>query len=320
MWNPWLDNPLLKTSWLQPDYWMQETGALPLEQVQQRWQLPDSRYLEIDGMQVHYRDSADQQDSDKPVLLLLHGLFASLHTWMPWTERLVDDFRVISLDLPNFGLTGPHPKGMVKHLYSDFLAQFINQLNLSHCHVAGNSLGGWMAWEFAARYPQHVDKLVLVDSAGFFFVPPTFMLNLSMPGGGWLYSRSRIDPAVIGELLEQVFHNPELVTQEQKSRYYDMMMREGNRVAAARVMRFIRDQMGFDTTLLDMVTQPTLILWGQDDPWMPVDHAEQFQQKLPHSQLLLYPECGHLPMEENPDVSADDCRRFLLSEAQVSKP
>jgi len=302
MLNPWSFNPFASFDW------QQEVAAIAADDVRQRWQLSDSQFMNIDGMEVHYRDSG----GDKPSLLLLHGLFASLHTWQAWTDVLQQDFRVISLDLPNFGLTGPHPKGMVKHLYSDFLEQFITQLKLDSCYMAGNSLGGWMSWEFAARYPHRVDKLVLIDSAGFFFVPPAFMLNLSLPGGGWLYSRSHIDPSVPGELLKQVFYNPMLASDEQKQRYYDIMMREGNRVAAARVMRFIRDRMGFETSLLAMVSQPTLILWGENDPWMPLEHAHEFEQQIADSRLITYPRCGHLPMEECAEQSANDCRAFLL--------
>ncbi|WP_221797446.1 alpha/beta fold hydrolase [Oceanobacter mangrovi] len=304
MWNPWVFNPVSLMN-----NWQEEVDAVPAGLVRERWSLPDSQFINLDGMEVHYRDSGDE---NKPVLLLLHGLFASLHTWIPWTASLAEDFRVISLDLPNFGLTGPHPRGMVKHLYSDFLDGFITSLGIDHCHVAGNSLGGWMAWELAVRFPHRVDKLVLIDSAGFFFVPPTFMVNLSMPGGGWLYSRSRIARETISELLSDVFFHQDLVTDERVSLYYDMLMRSGNRVGAARVMRYIRDQMGFATNLLGNVTQPTLILWGDNDPWMPPQHGHDFARLITDSQLKIYPHCGHLPMEECAAQSANDCRDFLL--------
>ena len=96
-----------------------EVGAIPLEELQQRYQYPDSHYIKLQGMNVHYHDTNNTGQEDAPVLLLLHGIFASLHTWNAWTEALSPYFRVISIDNPNFGLTGSHPKGMNKNLYSD---------------------------------------------------------------------------------------------------------------------------------------------------------------------------------------------------------
>ena len=95
----------------------EERFAIPLEEIKQRHELPDSKYLELQGMKIHYRDVGQG-----PVLLLLHGMFSSLHTWNDWSDILSKRFRVICLDNPNYGLTGPHPKGVYKHMYSDFLS------------------------------------------------------------------------------------------------------------------------------------------------------------------------------------------------------
>jgi pimeloyl-ACP methyl ester carboxylesterase len=303
--NPWQFNPLAAALSIQ-NLLNQEAGTIATDELKSRYELPDSRYIEVQGMQVHYRDVGSG-----PVLLLLHGLFASLHTWQQWTDLLSDEFRVISLDLPNFGLTGPHPRGMYRHMYSDFLADFTTALDIPVCAVAGNSLGGWMAWEYAARFPQRVSQMILLDSAGFTFVPPPFMMGMSMPGGGWLYARTRIPKSQIDQMLESVFFNPALVSADTKQRYYDMFMGSGNRTAAARVMRYIRDNFGFETTLLASIRQPVLIQWGANDPWMPVSHASRFAQALAHSDVRIYEQCGHLVMEEQASLSARDCRHFL---------
>ena len=137
-----------------------EKYGIPLDEIKRRHTYADSKFIQVQGMDVHYRDVGEG-----PVLILLHGMFSSLHTWEEWIDTLKEDFRVIALDAPNYGLTGAHPKGMFKHIYSDFLNDFTDALGISECMLAGNSLGGWMSWEFAGRYPEKVKKVILIDDS-----------------------------------------------------------------------------------------------------------------------------------------------------------
>ncbi|MAD44724.1 MAG: alpha/beta hydrolase [Oceanospirillaceae bacterium] len=289
---------------------MTEAGAIPLQELRPGLEMPDSRYLSLQGMQVHYRDVGDPQ---APVLILLHGIFSSLHTWNDWTAILSQDFRVISLDSPNFGLTGPHPEGMKRHLYSDFLNAFTDALGIQQCYVAGNSLGGWMTWEFAARYPHKVLKAVLLDSAGYFFIPPSGLLFMGLPLGGWLTARVVPPSGAFNAMLRTTYADPGRLSDEVLNRYYRLWLRPGNRQAGARVLRFIRNRGGFNPRLIRQVKQPVLILWGKQDRWIPPAHTERFIQAMPQAEAILYDDCGHMPMEELPRESAADCRRFLLS-------
>jgi len=285
-----------------------EAGAMNLEQLRARLETPESRYIELQGMQVHYRDAGDPQ---APVLILLHGIFSSLHTWNGWTELLRRDFRVISIDAPNFGLTGPHPRGMFRHLYSDFLNDFTNALGIRRCSVAGNSLGGWMSWEFAARFPHKVDKLMLLDSAGFFFVPPLPLVSMAMPLGGWMASRVVPPRRAFYALIRSAYGRPQRLSQDTMERYYQLWLRPGNRRAGARVLRFVRNHGGFNAQLLAAVTQPVLIMWGRDDQWIPPAHAGYFARSLPQAETIMYDDCGHMPMEELAQQSAAAALTFL---------
>ena len=287
-----------------------ETGAIPLEELRSRLETPESRYIELQGMQVHYRDAGA---SDKPVLILLHGIFSSLHTWNEWTHLLQDDFRVISIDMPNFGLTGPHPRGMFKHIFSDFLDEFTDALNIERCYMAGNSLGGWMTWEFAARFPHKVEKLILIDSAGFFFVPPPGLIALGMPLAGWMASHIVLPRSVMYSSIRSTYANPARLDRETLNRYYELMLRPGNRAAGSAVLRYIRNRAGFDNSLLSQVQQPVLVMWGKNDSWIPPSHVMRFRQRLPQAEVMMVDDCGHLPMEEWPQKTADECRRFLLN-------
>ena len=295
------------------NYWQNFTGllqqehwGLSLEQIKQRHCLPDSRFIEVDGMQVHYRDVGEG-----PVLLCIHGIFSSLHNWLEWTDILSKEYRVISLDMPNFGITGPHPKGVKKHLYSDFLNQFTDALGIDQCFIAGNSLGGWMSYEFAYRYPEKVNKLILIDSAGFFFVPPLALMGMGIPFAGWSLTQTPLPRQLVHKLIEGTYAQPEKLTDTIKNRYFDMMRRPGNRAAGARIIAYIRNHIGFDTSYLGQIKQPTLVMWGKKDHWIPAAHAKKLEQLIPDCERIMYDDCGHLPMEELAQQSAQDARMFL---------
>ncbi|NRA24745.1 MAG: alpha/beta fold hydrolase, partial [Oleispira sp.] len=87
----------------------QDTRTIPLLELKERYQLIDSDFIHINGLEVHYRDNPCRKNPEAPVLLCLHGIFSSLHTWQKWVDQLNDHFRIITIDLPNFGLTGPFP-------------------------------------------------------------------------------------------------------------------------------------------------------------------------------------------------------------------
>jgi len=283
-----------------------ERWSLPLDTVEQRHCLPDSRFIHLDGMDVHYRDVGEG-----PVLLCIHGIFSSLHNWLEWSEQLSDRYRVISIDMPNFGITGPHPKGVKKHLYSDFLNTFTDALNIQECAIAGNSLGGWMSYEFANRYPDKVKQLILIDSAGFFFIPPLTLIGMGLPLTGWPMSQSPLPRQLVHTLVKGTYARPERLTDTILNRYFDLMRRPGNRLAGSRIVAYIRNHIGFDTSYLHTLKQPTLILWGKQDQWIPLAHAQKFADRIPNSECILYDDCGHLPMEELALETAADVRAFL---------
>lgn len=288
-----------------------EVGSIPLDELKRRHETAESKYLAIQGMQVHYRD-IPHNNPDSPVLIMLHGIFSSLHTWDDWSDILKQHFRVISIDSPNFGLTGAHPEGIRKYLYSDFLNEFTDALGLKQVMLAGNSLGGWMSWEFAARFPHKVSKVILLDSAGFFFIPPAVLLSMGLPLGGWLASRTVMPRKVLASVVRTTYADKSKPTKEALNCYYDMFVRPGNRQAAAAVLRYIRNKGGFNKSLLKNIQQPVLIMWGKGDAWIPPEHAELFKKAIPHAEVIMYDNCGHMPMEEIPEQSATDALNFLL--------
>ena len=135
---------------------------IPLETLQKKYELPESRYLSVNGTRIHYCDQGSG-----PVIIALHGIVDSLHTWDDWAEKMIPDYRIVRMDLPGFGLTGPAAgDDYSREMYINFLFSFMKALKIERCILVGNSLGGAIAWNFALQYPHMVDLLIMLDPAG----------------------------------------------------------------------------------------------------------------------------------------------------------
>lgn len=279
---------------------------LPLDQLEQDYGQPPSQFIEIDGMRVHYRDQGQG-----PAVVLLHGMFASLHTWQAWTDQLQDEYRVISLDMPGFGLTGPRPSKDYR-LSTDvaFLDEFLNELDVEMTYLGGNSLGGHVAWRYALEHPDRVRGLILVDSGGArteWSEPPLVIRALLMPG--LRQAAPLILPrAIVRSTLRDVYAVDSRITPEMVDRYHDLIRRPGNR--SAYIDRFDSyEPSRFDK--LRSLEIPTLLIWGAHDNWIPVEIGQRFDATLPRSKLVVVEGSGHAPMEEQPQVSLAPVRAFL---------
>ncbi|MEH0155257.1 ribonuclease E activity regulator RraA [Limibacter armeniacum] len=265
-------------------------------------------------MKVHYRD----EGKGFP-LVLLHGTFASLHTWDGWTELLKHRYRIIRLDLPGFGLTGPRPDRVYSvGTYVNFLKAFLDQIGIDKCYMAGSSLGGWITWEFAYRYPRIVRRMILIDAAGFNdkdSIPLAFKLfqNPILKGIPQLKSLAEIvnTPKKVTEIfLRNAYGDPSRISKKTIQRYHDMTSRKGNREAFLTIANANFDD---SSKHVKEIETPTLVLWGDHDRWIPIANAYKFNYSLINSQLIIYEGVGHIPMEEVPERSANDALHFLES-------
>ena len=271
----------------------------------QKYTNDDSRFLVIDGSLVHYR-----VEGKGDPLLLVHGAFSSLHTFDKWAKLLSNYYQIIRLDLPGFGLSDP----MKGHDYSikalvKFLNRFLDQLGIDECTIAGSSLGGWLAWEMALRVSTRLSKLVLISPAGFMEehnIPLPFqMARTPMIGKVMKYA---IKKSLLRKFLNQVFVDQKQVTDALVDRYYDLISREGNPEA---FLAMANGKQKRRSNKLKEISIPTLIMWGEDDSWLPVENGYWFQVCIPHSELIVYEGVGHIPMEEIPERTARDLRKFL---------
>ena len=282
------------------------TPDKPRDALEAKYAKPPSEFLHVAGLRMHVRDTGPKT---APVVILMHGLGSSLHTWEPWAQTLSLKMRVIRFDLPGFGLTGPDPTGD----YSDargitVLAGLMDALSVSHASLIGNSMGGKLAWQFAAAYPERVDELVLISPDGFAsrgfdygqqaevpmlakllpYTMPTWMLRMNLaPAYG---EKSRLTDDVV-------------------ARYRDLMLAPG--VRRALLARTAQVRLEPPEPLLRRIKAPTLLVWGERDALIPISNAQDYLKAIPDCRLVSFPDLGHVPQEEAPARSLLPVAAFL---------
>lgn len=279
---------------------------LPRAPLEAKYFAGASEYVEVAGVRAHVRDTGPR---DAPAVLMLHGMGSSLHTWEAWADDLSDRFRVVRLDLPGYGLTGPDPGGDYSmDRTMAVLTGLMDRLEIRRTAVVGNSMGGRFAWNLAARHPERVTRLVLVSPDGFampgfdYGAPPK--VPLVAQAMRWVLPRT-----VVRLSLEPAYADPERMPPGTLDRYYDLLRAPGVRQAIldqAAQLRLERPE-----PILATIHKPVLLLWGAEDAFIPAEHAQDYLAALPDARLVTLPGIGHLPQEEAPDASLPPVRAFL---------
>lgn len=287
-------------------------GEIPYATLESRYAAPSSHYLDLPNrLHVHYRDEGRR---DGPVLVLIHGFSASSADWDDWAERLGDTYRVIAPDLPGHGLTRA-PKGFqsgpdVQVATVDAVTE---RLGLKRFVIAGNSMGGGVAWRYTLSHPEKVAGLVLVDAGGW---PP-----VKRPGAGGAaifallnnpMARGLIKNLDVSGLAKQglqaAFVEKARVTPALVHRYVDFSRAPGHR-------DILLQRVGLTDYAtpqrLSVIAAPTLIMVGREDRLIPWTDGQRFAAAIAGSTLIVYPGVGHVPMQQVPDRSAADLRAWL---------
>jgi len=272
-----------------------------------------SRFMPLMGMNVHYRDEGNASDTSP--LILIHGTSSSLHTW----EKVVavlntpnyGNKRVITLDMPAFGLTGPNPENKYDYEnYNAVIDSLLLKLKVNHCMIGGNSLGGGIAWHFAVAHPNKVDKLILIDASGYpkknekgslgFKIAQIPVINNLL-----LYITPK---SLIQKSIEGVYFNKSLIEESTITRYHELLLCAGNRRAALSLFKhpFVQN-----TDLIKTIKTPTLILWGSADGLISVDNASLFNRDIKNSKVVILYNVGHVPNEEAPEKVANAINEFI---------
>ncbi len=288
-----------------------------LDRIARKYSRTTSRYLEAHGTRVHYCI-----EGEGPTLVLLHGVLASLHTWDGWVKTLARHYRVVRVDLPGFGLSSVLAND--EHYAPTFAVKLIDhfreELGLGRVHLAGNSLGGFLSWFYAAHYPQNVDRLILIDPIAYQqrLPPPLQLVTLPFVSDLARYVSPRF---IVEQNVRKVYGDSRLVTRDTVDRFYELLSRRLNRTAMIKTLRQIM-LYNKDPSIASHIRRiqcPTLLMWGDRDCWVPVSQVKLWKRDLPHAEVKIYPGIGHIPMEEIPDRTALDAHAFL-SVAQQQNP
>lgn len=286
------------------------------EEVDRKYATPQSHFVNVNGQNIHVRIMGRGEP-----ILLLHGSFSSLHTWESWQEELSPYFMTISFDFPGHGLTGPDELQRYSILdYSHLALTLAENLGLDKFHVAGNSMGGAVALQMASTRPDKVLSLNLIDASG---APLPSLRTLDKDKGkssdtGLIFKLTssplfsklllKCTPKFLFAMnMKEVYYDSEKITNDMIDRYYELMLRDGNRKATLDRLSIPR-KYDFD---FDVVKMPTLIMWGKEDKWIPLKQAYLIENAIPGSRLVVFDEAGHVPMEEIPTETVAEYLSFL---------
>ena len=284
-------------------------GTVPAEQLAD----PDSKFIEVNGLNVHYKTFGQGE----PVFILLHGFGASLFSWHEVTTPLAEYGTVIAYDRPAFGLTERPMEWEGESPYSpqsqvELVIGLIDALGIEKAILVGNSAGGTISMQAALQYPERVQALILVDPAVY------------AGGGAPAWTRpilntpqmNRIGPLISRQLqargpefIELAWHDPSKITPEIMAGYQRPLQAE-NWDKALWFLTVSSQESGLAERVGEL-TLPTLVITGDDDRIVPTEQSLRLADALPNAQLVVVPQCGHLPHEEHPDLFMQAVTDFL---------
>ncbi len=289
-------------------------NILPLspDYLKKKYETVHSSYLSLEeGTKIHYQIEGNLE---KPAVFLIHGAWSSLYAWDEWVKLIQDEFRIIRLDLPAHGLTGP---GKTHYFQPEHAFKIIdalaNHLNIQYFILVGNSLGGHIAWRYALTHQDRVKALVLIDSAGSpenlsdGIEKALFLLKIPF---AWRFMSKIPSKEMVKNGAEFTYENKAIITDEHVLKTWELMRFPGSSSAFAYAFSkwSVHDKTALQLRNLNI---PVLILWGKEDRFIPVQAGYWFDQTLPLSDLIIYEKTGHAPMEERPVKTVEDFMHFL---------
>jgi 2-hydroxy-6-oxonona-2,4-dienedioate hydrolase len=242
--------------------------------------LPPEKTAVVYGQNIRYIEAGQG-----PTVILLHGLGSVKEIWSANIGALSAKYHVYALDQIGFGHSDKPLLDYKIATFVDFLHAFMQSQNLSKATLVGNSLGGWIALDFAARHPEMVDKLVLVDSAG-------------LPWGKAI--AVDLNPASLEDmrtLLDSIFYDKKMVSEEFVLQAFTNHVRNNDSYTIQRTLAgFAQNQ--FEDAKLASIHSPTLVVWGREDELIPVSSGEKLRDGIPGAKLVVFEHCGHVPQLE----------------------
>jgi pimeloyl-ACP methyl ester carboxylesterase len=274
--------------------------------LQNQYQVSAADMLSVANVRLHVRDSGPQSAS---AVIMLHGFGSSLHTWEPWAQGLQDQYRIIRIDLPGSGLSEPDPTGRYDDQRTiDIIVALMDRLDVAKAALIGNSIGGRIAWNFAASHPERVTKLVLIAPDGFASKGFAYDTQPKVPAMAHVM-RYILPRSMVRSSLARAYGDPSSLSEKTVDRYYDLMLAPGGR--SALIARMEQTVLRDPIPLLRQIRVPVLLVWGDRDAMIPVGNAADYIREMPQASVVTFPALGHVPHEEAPAQSLVPVRAFL---------
>lgn len=253
-----------------------------------------ARVASVAGLRIRY-----VRHGQGPPVVLLHGIASSIFTWRDVLPALARDHDVLAIDLPGFGGSDTPAEPSVDILRAAVVG-LMERLSIQRASIVGNSLGGATAAVVAARHPERVERLVLIDAAGFRLTPESrpWLLRASAGTLGGLVARLPRPRLVLALGLRQVFHDDSLVTRERLDEYEAPFLRPGAVAGLRALLNAPAPPATEFEAMLRGLRVPTLVIWGAEDRWIPVADADRFVAAIRGARKVVLPRCGHMPQEE----------------------
>jgi pimeloyl-ACP methyl ester carboxylesterase len=294
-------------------FWFARPADVSFDEV--RASVPNSAYshfAEIDGVRVHY-----QEKGAGTPLLLIHGLNSSTYTWKDVFEPLAKSYRVIAVDLKGFGFSGKPDGDYTRRAQAILVAHLLDYLKIEKVWLAGNSMGGEVALNFALQNPQRTAGLILIDSAGINSSNSLVPAYARIPFvGPILAALALTSDRLVRHALERSFYDGAKVTDERVAAYYRPLKTRGGQLAALRA----RSQWGLFPIAKDLnkISSPALIIWGAEDALIPIETGRRLNSLIKDSKLVIIEKCGHVPQEELPERVLDEMTKFIAGSNQAT--
>jgi pimeloyl-ACP methyl ester carboxylesterase len=282
------------------------TPDRPRNQLESKYWDSATRYMEVGGTSLRVRISGPQ---DSPAVLLIHGFGSSLETWEPWAQQLSGGYRVVRFDLPGCGLSEADRTGRYGDARSlELVKALMDELGIDKAVLIGNSIGGRIAWRFAAAFPDRTRKLVLISPDG--FASPGFEYGKAPQVSAILKLMKYFLPrTLLRTNLAAAYGDPTRLSDATVDRYYDLLLAPGNREAM--IERMHQTVLEEPIPLLRQITAPTLLMWGEKDRLIPFGNSADYVRALMNSHLIKFTDLGHVPHEEAPAESLPALTQFL---------
>ena len=293
---------------------------IPRKELEAKYATGSSQFLDLpDGTRIHFRDEGKLE---KPVIVLLHGFNGSLFNFERLVPLLVDDFRLISIDLPGFGLTGATVLGdYTTEGFMDVITKLTKELGIEKFSIAGNSMGGGVAWRYALEYPNKVESLILLASSGVGTKEDLKRAEAREKNRpiGWRLLDSKAIKKFLNyytpkffatEALKRSVFDQKNANYEHAMQFHDLVLLEGSRNAILSMTMGGRRAM-YGPEELSAIVSPTLVIHGEEDNIINVNRSSIFEENINNVVLKIYPQIGHLPMYEDPINTASDIKEFF---------